>query len=191
MNIFLVIFGCLGLIFRIWVNEIKLKKQLKYERHFTSRFLAEYFFIAMIFSFQNDALNLVVACTYPMMVICIFVFDIPFFIKLKQNKSVLPGGGEFSPEKVDLWVILERLTLHIPIVVVGSIWYPQGLKSAIFPNLGIGSMIFALIMVYGIFIFVDPRIGKKRDWPDGLWLMIGGILWTIGFILHFYVLDFA
>ncbi len=191
MNIYLFLFGIIGLFFRIWVNEIKLKQQLKYERHFTSRFLAEYLFIAMIFSFENDTMNLIVACSYPMMAICIFVFDIPFFVKLGQNKSVLPEGGEFNPEKVDVWVILERLTLHIPIVIVGSIWYPQGLKVAIFPDLKVVSMIIALVLVFGIFIFVDPRIRKKKDWPDGFWLMIGGILWTIGFILHFFVWDFS
>ncbi len=189
MSFALILVGIFGIIFRIWLTEIKLKEQLKYERFFLSRFLVLYCFGAMMLNFKLEVFNLIVTASFPMMFLCIFIFDIPFFYKIKHGESVLPQGGQYSPEKIDIWVILEKITLHIPIVILGLYFYSQGLKTVVFPSLKISTFVIVLFLVFIPFIFIDPRILKKRDWPDGFWLMFAAICTVIGFYLHFFYIN--
>lgn len=192
-----IIGGVIGLLFRLILLEGILPTHLKFERRFLSRLLAYYTFLAMTFNFQSTILNLIVACSFPMMILMIFVYDIPFFIRIQKNLPVLPDHScqELTIQHLtsgEKWAVyLERITLHSPMVVLGLLWYLQGLKSHVFPHLQLWQFIVAMFLVFIPFLTLDQRITKKKDWPEGLWLFLGGMAWLIGFFLHFFVFNFA
>jgi hypothetical protein len=195
MNVFLVILGCVGFLLRLWLTNFRLSTILGDERRFNSRLLTQYGFIALIFNLEVDPLNLVIVGALPMMVIMLFRYDLPFFLKLVQGKSIITPHMRPDvvplPPKTKLWLVVERLTLHLPIIFIGGPWYAVGLKSVVFPDLQVVSFVITVLLVFGPFLLLDPRIRKKLDWPEGLWLLMGGIAWSIGFYCHFFVWNFA
>ncbi|MHA1745015.1 MAG: hypothetical protein ACTSWW_03380 [Promethearchaeota archaeon] len=195
MNVFLMILGVVGFALRIWLTEFRLVTILGEERHFNSRLLTSYGFTALIFDLQVESLNLVIVGTLPMMLIMLFRYDAPFFFKLVQRKPLITVHTPttelpFSPA-TNLWLIIERLTLHLPIIFIGLPWYWAGLKAVVFPNLQISSFFITIGLIFVPFLLLDPRIRKKMDWPEGLWLFLGGIAWAIGYYYHFFVWNFA
>ncbi len=183
--------GLAGALLRIWLTEYKLVNALKWERHFTSRFLTFFFFVAMVLQFQNDVFNLIIVGSFPLMAMCVVVYDIPFIIKIARHRYILPGEEIPLRSSLSFWIIVERLTLHFPTTLLGLWWYGQGLKGTIFLNLKVTSLIVASFLALIPFIVWDERITKKRDWPEGLWLFLGGIAWAIGFYFHFFVWDLS
>ncbi len=195
MNVFLMILGVVGFALRIWLTEFRLTAILGDERHFNSRLLTLYGFATLIFDLQVEPLNLVLVGALPMMFLMFFRYDVPFFLKLVQRKPLITAHTPttelpFSPA-TNFWLIIERLTLHLPIIFIGLPWYRAGLKAVVFPNLQISSFFITIGLVFGPFLLLDPRIRKKMDWPEGLWLFLGGIAWAIGFYCHFFVWNFA
>ena len=224
--------GTLSLVFRIFLLEYLLRSTLKFERHYLSRILVLYTYLAMIANLQSVILNLVVACSAPMMAIMIVVYDIPFFVRVKQGLPVLPGESSqelrlsiptlselsmsissFSKSSLSksslskssissslaslssdsnlwIWVFIERIMLHTPMVILASFWYVQGLKGIVFSELTQWQFFAAMALVFIPFILFDQRILKRRDWPEGFWLLFGGLCWAVGFYLHFFVLYF-
>ena len=193
-NLAIIIGGIVALGFRIYMLEFRLRSNLKFERHFLSRLLVYYTFLAMIANLQSMILNLIVVCSAPMMLIMIFVYDIPFFARVKKGLPVLPNEScrELSlnslPVSTKVWLYMERLTLHTPMVIFGTIFYVQGLKGVAFLGLHQWQYFAAMALVFVPFILFDQRIRKRKEWPEGFWLMFGGVCWAIGFYLHFFVL---
>ncbi|MHA1612738.1 MAG: hypothetical protein ACTSVZ_10805 [Promethearchaeota archaeon] len=196
MNLAIIIGGTIALGLRVFMLEFRLRSNLKFERHFLSRLLAYYTFLAMVTDLQSMILNLIVVCSAPMMLIMIFVFDIPFIVRVKQGLPVLPDEScreltlNSLPVSTKIWLFVERLTLHTPMVILGTIFYVQGLKGFVFSGLNQWQYFVAMAFVFVPFILFDQRILKKKDWPEGFWLMFGGVCWAIGFYLHFFVLFF-
>ncbi len=195
-NLAVSIGGIIALGFRIFLLEYCLRSTLKFERHFLSRLLVYYTFLAMVADLQSVVLNLIVVCAAPMMLIMIVVYDIPFFVRVKKGLPVLPNEScrELSlnslPLPTKIWLYLERLTLHTPMVIFGTIFYVQGLKGVVFLGIHQWQYFIAMLFVFVPFILFDQRILEKRDWPEGFWLMFGGVCWAIGFYLHFFVFYF-
>ncbi|TFH26734.1 MAG: hypothetical protein E4G98_06775 [Promethearchaeota archaeon] len=80
--------------------------------------------------------------------------------------------------------------LHTPMVILASFWYVHGLKGVVFSELTQWQFFAAMALVFIPFILFDQRILKRRDWPEGFWLLFGGLCWAVGFYLHFFVLYF-
>jgi len=195
MNVLLVILGVCGFVLRIWLTDFRLSALLGNERRFNSRLLTLYGFVALIFDLQVEPLNLVIVGALPMMLIMLFRYDAPFFLKLVQRKPLITAHTPttelpFSPT-TNFWLIMERLTLHLPIILIGLPWYRAGLKAVVFQDLQVSSFLITIGLIFVPFLLLDPRIRKKMDWPEGLWLFLGGIAWAIGFYCHFFVWNFA
>ena len=125
----------------------------------------------------------------------LFRYDAPFFFKLVQRKPLItthtPATQLPFSSATNYWVVIERLTLHLPIIFIGVSWYLAGLKAVVFPDLQVVSFLITIVLAFGPFLLLDPRIRKKMDWPEGLWLLLGGIAWAIGFYCHFFVWNFG
>jgi hypothetical protein len=181
MNLYLLIFGIVGLVFRIWLCEIKLKKELEFRSRYVSRFLTYYYFIAMMLSFEVYAFNLMIVISLPMMLIITVFFDIPFMIKFGDKENEVNNRG---------WLFIERFTLHPPLIITGIYWFIIDLTVAFdpFPN------ILDILLCYGIILVtysqLDVRWKKKYLWPEGKWMMIFMSFSTFMFAIYFLI-DFS
>ncbi len=182
--------GCVGLLFigfRIWLSFIKLKPYIQYERFFTSRFISIYSGMALVLGLKVEIFNLVLTAAFPMMIFCFFYWDVPFLFKILLQKPILPKAIVIEKTSLKIWLLLERFTVHLPIVIIAMPWYFQGLKGTVFPHVSPISFIVAILLVFIPFVCIDPRITKKKLWPEGLWLSGIFLLSAIGFYLHFFI----
>ena len=120
MSVALLIIGVSFLIFRIWLTEFKLKDELQFRRHYLSRFLNYYYCFALISSFSWDLFNFILISETLPLIIALIGWDIPFFIKFKNIQHW---------EKNRIWLIIERTTLHPPMIATVIWMFISGLKS--------------------------------------------------------------
>lgn len=166
------VIGLLYLIFRLWLDEVKLGKELDFRRRYLSRFANYFFSIAMIYSFQNMVFNMIMITSMPAIWVAFLRWDVRFYKRFKNGIPVSSIPLETKSQKV--WMIIERLTLHPPMLVVGSIPYFTGLREfalgAVSSN-DIGaqilSIIYAMILFFSTFFFMDVRWYKRHRWPTG------------------------
>ena len=79
------ILGSLMLIFRIWLCEVKLVRELEFRRRYLSRFMGYFFWVAMVLDFQNDIFNLIIITELVGNIIYLVGWDIPFFLKFRNK----------------------------------------------------------------------------------------------------------
>ena len=144
------ILGSLMLIFRIWLCEVKLVRELEFRRRYLSRFMGYFFWVAMVLDFQNDIFNLIIITELVGNIIYLVGWDIPFFIKLKDCEYI---------ERHHFWMVIERLTLHPPIIAAGIRMYIVGPKTFVaFDSYGFFA---AIVLVFGSWCLWDERFTKK------------------------------
>lgn len=168
-------FGVIYLIFRIWITEFRLKDALGGRRRFFSRVLGYYLGIALILNFWSIALNLVLIISLPSMVIIFFTFDLAFFINYKKEKAV-----KAFDSTTGFWLIVERLTLHLQIILVGIWMLVSDVRKFAGPQHGPWVLFVSDALIFIPLLLWDERIGKKVDWPLGLIILILMILISIG-----------
>ncbi len=175
-----IVIGIIGLIFRIWTSEFRLKEYLGEKRGHTSRFITYYFFISMILDLQFNVFLLISLLSSPAMVMSFFIFDIPYFKNDFQNEA-----------RKDRWIIfLERLTLHLPSSIFALYYYgfsnsPVGFFVLMFTLLNF--IIGLLAVLLPMFIF-DPRVKYKKEWPRGPIVVTGFCLSVVGSVVFYYLL---
>lgn len=152
MSVALLIIRVSFLIFRIWLTEFKLKDELQFRRHYLSRFLNYYYCIALISSFTWDIFNFVLISETIALIIALIGWDIPFFIKFnKQNYW----------QKNKAWLIIERATLHPPMIGTVIWMLFLGLKSFVDPSNLISIVIITVILGLLPYFLFDQRWTKK------------------------------
>jgi hypothetical protein len=175
MAFLLSFFGVVALLFRVWLTEVKLRDILGTKRFHLSRFCSYFFLLAMIWSFQNSVFLLITIYSAPAMLISFFIFDVPFLIRdvprLTHNRG---------------WQIIERLTVHIPIVIYGVYYYSTAPLLKYFQLLTIVNFCLGIAFTAIPLIVLDPRISKREDWPRGPALLIGMVLAIIGNLGFYY-----
>jgi len=186
MSVALLIIGVSFLIFRIWLTEFKLRDELQFRRHYLSRFLNYYYCLALISSFTWDIFNFVLISETIALVIAFIGWDIPFFIKFhKQNHW----------DKNRVWLIIERATLHPPMIVTVILMYIKGLKTFVDSSNLIILIILTIILGLIPYFLLDRRwttnfIGKgvffSFRWEILIISMISFLLTIIYFLGPFY-----
>jgi hypothetical protein len=149
MSVALPVIGVCFLIFRIWLTEFKLKEELEFRRHYLSRFLNYYYCLTLISSFTWDIFNFVLISETFGLIIALIGWDIPFFIKFnKQNHW----------QKNKVWLIIERATLHPPMIGTVIWMYISGLKSFV------DSSNLILLVIITIILGLFPYFLFDRRW---------------------------
>ena len=118
MELYQQIFSLLGgilLIFRVWICEIKLKEELDYRRHFLSRYISYFVMSCWMYGFENMSLNMIWVSVVPVLWIGFFLWDMRFYRQIFGKNC----PEEWKEKKI--WLIIERMTLHPPIVILGLI----------------------------------------------------------------------
>ncbi len=152
MYVALLIIGVSFLIFRIWLTEFKLRAELEFRRHYLSRFLNYYYCIALISSFTWDIFNFILISETIALIIAFIGWDIPFFIKFNKQDHW---------QKNKTWLIIERATLHPPMIGTVIWMLFSGLRSFVDSSNLILIVIITLILGLLPYFLFDQRWTKK------------------------------
>ena len=184
MNFLIAIFGSLMVAFRVWLTQVKLVDELTFRRLYLSRVVNFHTFMAMAFGFENIVFNAIVVSCWPVMILTT-VWDYNFFANFKKRTYWKKNHG---------WLILERLTLHPPILIIGTWMYLQGLAVWFPRELSFFPAIVGMIFVYVPFFLMDKRWTEGYNWPQPLVMivfMIGStIVINIIVVFGIYHVDF-
>ncbi|MCP4760421.1 MAG: hypothetical protein GY870_01485 [archaeon] len=181
------IIGSLLLLFRMWLCEVKLKRELGKRSLFLNRITNYYFFIAMILCFENQIFNLIIFFSVPLQIFVFLTYDIDFYVEFskkittnnKNNKDI----NDLHPIKLKKnlgWLFIERITVHNPLIICGFIMYFSDLN-IFFPEIDVISITVAFIISYGSFFFMDQRSKNFYKFDrKGFWIFLINSISFIG-----------
>lgn len=168
------VIGSVFLIFRIWLSFWKLRDELDFRRLYVSRLVNYYFCIMLIFNLQSVIFNVIVAVCFPAMIFTT-MWDYNFYRKFKTREYWQKNKG---------WLLVERLTMHPPILICGLYFYIKGIQNFV-PKDPIWPFIIGIIIVYGSSYMCDIRLRKRFNWPNGRDLFIVMLVSTLGFSSYY------
>jgi len=158
------ILGVIFLLFRLWIVEFKLKEELKFRRRYFSRFFAYYMCLALVFGLGFWPFNLMVMVAFPILVVT-SIWDINFMRRFRHQ--------DHWKNKMK-WGILERSTMHPPVVILAIYMILTGARNYIeVPNLIL--MVLVVVVLFIPFFLLDVRWTKRYKWPEAL-IVIGLII---------------
>ena len=160
----LILFGFALLVFRIWIVEIKLKEELQFRRRYFSRFFAYYTCLALAFNLLMVPFNIMVMIAFPILIVT-SVWDINFYRRLNSQPY-------WSSNK--RWAILERSTLHPPVVILAIYMIITDARNYIQPP-NLAFLVISVLILFTPFFLVDERWTKRYKWPEAL-IVIGLML---------------
>lgn len=160
----LTILGFALLIFRLWIVEIKLKEELQFRRRYFSRFFAYYACLALLFGLQSYPFNIIMIIAFPILIVT-SVWDINFYRRFNSQEHW---------QKNRKWGVIERITLHPPVVIIAIYIILTGARNYIEPpNLVI--LVLVVIGLFSPFFIFDERWTKRYRWPQAL-IVIGLVI---------------
>lgn len=185
MNYLLSMTGALGLIFKLWLTEFKLRDELQFRRHYLSRTVNYHLFIAMTLGFESVIFNSVIFTCFPVMILTT-VWDYNFYKNFRHRTYWEKNRG---------WLVVERLLLHPPILAAGLWIYLSGIETFIPRSESFFPYMMAMLLVFVPFFVFDERWASKYNWPQALImivLMVGAtvVIVLVG-VFVVYQIDFA
>ncbi|MFW9907521.1 MAG: hypothetical protein ACFFEF_03020 [Candidatus Thorarchaeota archaeon] len=156
--------GIAFLLFRIWIDEIKLVDELEFRRRYFSRFFSYYTALALSFGLLFCPFNVMVMIAFPILLVT-SIWDINFYRRFNSQTYW---------KKNRCWLLLERVTMHPPVVLVAIYMIVNDARNFIEPpNLIIMAVSSAILFLP--FFLVDARWTKRYKWPEAL-IVIGLML---------------
>ena len=175
--VYLQLLGATGLILRYWLDEKKLVDELQFRRHYASRILTYYAFIAMMLNLKCGIMNMAVMLDFPVIVISIIGWDSLFFVKFKRRTYWEKNHG---------WLIVERLTMHPPLLALQLYMVFTGPMNYINPDNLVWEFICAVLLGYLPWLLWDKRWKEKDFLPkERRGITVGTLLSTAGWIIYF------
>lgn len=153
--------GFMFLVFRIWLVEYKLVNELQFRRRYLSRFMNYYAGLSLIFALTVDFLNIIVIISFPILAVTVG-WDINFYRSFRSRTYWT---------KYKRWMLLERLTLHPPVFLLGLLMIIYGAQAYIRP----ANLLFiglSAILLYIPFFLFDVRWREKYNWPQALTIIM-------------------
>ena len=153
--------GIVFLLFRVWIVEVKLVDELEFRRRYFSRFFSYYTALALAFGLLFWPFNVMVMVGFPILIVT-SIWDVNFFRRFNSQTYW---------EKNRRWLLVERITLHPPLVVLAIYMIIAGARNFIEPpNLVL--MALSIVVLYLPFFLLDVRVTKRYRWPQAL-IVIG------------------
>ena len=153
--------GIAFLLFRIWLVEIKLPEELQFRRRYFSRFFSYYTGFALVFGLSFYPFNVMVMIAFPIILVT-SMWDINFYRRFK-NQTYWTKNRR--------WVVIERLTLHPPVVAVAVLMILNDARNYIQPP-NLLMMIVSALILFIPFFLLDERWTRRYKWPEAL-IVIG------------------
>lgn len=157
---FIFILGILLLLFRIWIVEFKLVKELQFRRRYFSRFFSYYTCFALVFGLGFWPFNVMVMVAFPILVVT-SIWDINFF-RFVNSQEYWDTNRR--------WGIVERITLHPPVVVVSIYMILMDARNYIQPP----NLILMTVVIIGLllpFFLADVRWTERYRWPQAIFII--------------------
>jgi hypothetical protein len=162
MNYTISVIGALFLIFRFWLTQDKLKDEFEWRKFYISRNVNFQLCLAMITGFENPIFNQIIITCWPVMILTT-VWDFNFFSAFKKRTYWKKNRG---------WLLVERLTLHPPILIIGGWMYLQGLTRWFPRELSFLPSIPAMMLIILPFFFMDARWTSRYIYPQAVIMII-------------------
>ncbi|KXH75982.1 MAG: hypothetical protein AM326_08075 [Candidatus Thorarchaeota archaeon SMTZ-45] len=151
----LVIIGVIFLAFRVWLVELKLINELQFRRRYLSRFVNYFACFSLIFGLSSWFLNLIVMIAFPVLVVTPG-WDITFYRRFRNRNYW---------EKNRKWMLVERLTMHPPVILLGVVLLIVRARPFIeAPNLLF--ILLAGLVLLSPFFILDERWRTRYNWPQ-------------------------
>ena len=157
-------FGVAFLLFRIWIVEVKLVEELDFRRRYFSRFFSYYSALALAFGLLFWPFNVMVMVAFPILVVT-SIWDINFYRRFNSQPYW---------EKNRRWLLVERTTLHPPVVILAIYMIFAGARNFIEPP-NLLFMVITVVILFLPFFLLDVRWTKRYKWPEAL-IVIGLML---------------
>jgi hypothetical protein len=149
--------GITLLLFRVWLVEIKLQEELQFRRRYFSRFFAYYTCLALAFGLSLYPLNIIVMVAFPILLVT-SIWDINFYRRFNSQAYWTKNRG---------WLLIERATMHPPVVLVAVFMILDGARNYIEPpNLLL--MVLSVVLLFIPFFLFDERWRKRYKWPEAV-----------------------
>ncbi len=203
------VLGAVGIVFRYYATNIKIKDLLEHRIWHLSRILSYVFFLSMMTNFSHNIFTLIVLGSFPTMVVAFLSFDISFYksifrkdwiARLEKNEI-----GKFSEHhknnKVRAIIFFERATMHLPIIITSIYFYStmsvkeffNATDPTIQPYLHFTTILIAFFFMLLAFLIIDPRWvkieedGKRNEWPAGKYILIGLLAESLFIVVYLYI----
>lgn len=158
---YIIILGIFFLLFRVWIVEFKLVEELQFRRRYFSRFFSYYTCLALVLGLGFWPFNVMVIVAFPILVVT-SIWDINFMRRVMSQDHWATNRR---------WGIVERITLHPPVVAVSIYMILMGARNYIQPP----NLILMTVIIIGLllpFFLVDVRWTERYRWPQAI-LIIG------------------
>ncbi len=151
----LVIIGLIFLAFRVWLVERKLIDELQFRRRYLSRFVNYFACLSLIFGLSSWFLNLIVMIAFPVLIVTPG-WDVTFFRRFRSREYW---------DKNREWMLLERLTMHPPVMLLGfALLIVRARPYIEAPNL-LFILLAGFVLLLPFFLF-DERWKSRYNWPQ-------------------------
>jgi hypothetical protein len=146
--------GTVGFGFRVWLSERKMSPILGSSRRYFSRFYSYYFMIDLATLFTIQPLFIIAVGSFPLMCICV-CDDVKITYRFIKKMKVDPSLKPFFP-----FLLMDRLTLHLPIWTLGLYYWVVGPK-VFYPFLNPVYVCVCFLLIMVPFLMLDPRWPKR------------------------------
>jgi hypothetical protein len=174
----IIISGIIFLIFRVWLVEFRLKAALAEENRYFSRIICYYLGVNMVCNLQLMSINIILVSSVASFTIITILTDLKLFFQIPIR---YPGHSK----NTYYFILIERITLHFPILIAGFAMIADGYLKYVNLSQGWFPLIMGSALFFTPFVLLDPRIRKRHVWPLGPIIFSFGVAQTIGMIITF------
>lgn len=171
---YLPLIGGIFFLFRLWLIFFKLTDELQFRRLYISRFYSLYFALAITMEFRDPTFNALIIGAVPMMLISFVGWDLPFYQKFVSRTYWTKNHG---------WLLVERLSMHLPILICGIWMYVTDFHNYVPHSAGVLPFVLSAILLFLPFFLMDERWTSKYIAPTGKSLLFGAIACYLGFVI--------
>lgn len=155
IDLFVCAFWLGVLAFRLWLVERKLVDELQFRRRYLSRIINYYCWLALAFQLQLKPANWVVVAAFPILLVT-SVWDFRFYRRY-------PGRTYWQKNR--RWMLLERLTLHPPLLILGLYLILTNARQYV-TDVGFQPIWAGILLLFLPFILLDERWTHRYNWPQ-------------------------
>jgi hypothetical protein len=184
--------GATFFIFRIYLVEFHLAQILKAKKFYLSRYLNLMLCLFLVLNLSSNILALTIFISFWSILYIFFIEDISFFIKSLRISMNIKKQNE-TKNCQDIWVIIERITLRLPILCTG-VWSLISQPPFFLTKVQSFDILVGTTLNFGLFLIFDPRIAlfypSRKTLSEGWVILFGNLMGFILIMLYYTYLQY-
>ena len=181
--LFIRLLGLFYLIFRLVLTERILVDELGFQRRFMSRNLNIFLALAWITDYHAQVFSFIVLVAYPVMILSFITSDIRFFKRYHDKTHFM----QVTPHNKHKWLLIERITLHVPLIITGWWMFHKGLQFFFSRNTLFEVALIGTILMYTTWFGLDRRAQDNKYVPHFRDLMTFLVTLSLTLILVYMI----